>query len=531
MTIFMALNLFAISRLNESWKNIPKSLRSLFKEFEARLKPSSNFSGYREMLNSARSPCVPYLAVMTKDLAALDEMENEIERPDSEQYINWFKMRRLAKSLQQFLSFQVLGYETENTPTPSFIGELQHPDLYPLLLDSELMEVSQSLEATGTRANRSPTLSSSSSASITPTRAKEHKKSNSNDDSSSTLFRTFNHSIMTIGTLIACDCFADPAGKSFGKSLAKIFSNGHLKGSASMSSISDGSSSAPSSTLNSPVLRLASYTSEGSHPISVERVSRSGIRVGDVAAFSGDFLVLKSIEPAGALSIASTLYGAISEVRCEAAVLQVIESDPYIVSLHADRSIRVSHLNRSASHVYQIPESVKFNPANVVMIHSKGQLCVVSAVDSEGYQVASWKFMPESDTVAHALEPAPSFNLATRKTSLVLSAKYCKFSSSVGLSGDRVLLASEMDWQVWDLPKRIMLSHGSAGDIQLADSKRKTIRLTDSPNSSRGSASSIRFDHLDFSGNHIVSAHGAVLTAWNVTTGTLYVTFQYSLAY
>lgn len=83
VTVFTMLESNAISRLKRTWKLVKKGKRELMKRYAEMLKPMSNFAGYRDLLNSAELPCVPYIGMTTKDLVMLEEMATYIDFPST----------------------------------------------------------------------------------------------------------------------------------------------------------------------------------------------------------------------------------------------------------------------------------------------------------------------------------------------------------------------------------------------------------------------------------------------------------------
>jgi hypothetical protein len=73
MNLFMALHQHPVSRLKKSWRSVPKAIRHELERHERILKPTSNFSGYREMTGSL-SRGTPYMAIIAKDLVACEEI-------------------------------------------------------------------------------------------------------------------------------------------------------------------------------------------------------------------------------------------------------------------------------------------------------------------------------------------------------------------------------------------------------------------------------------------------------------------------
>lgn len=128
MNIFTTLNTNSIWKLRKSWKYVDAKRGKTFGKFETIIKPMSNFAGYREMLALSKPPAVPALAILTKDMVALEEMPtfamDEDDNPTN--YLNWFKFIQISTVLtEQFLRFTRTGYSFE--PLPGLIDELMNP--------------------------------------------------------------------------------------------------------------------------------------------------------------------------------------------------------------------------------------------------------------------------------------------------------------------------------------------------------------------------------------------------------------------
>lgn len=128
MNIFTTLNTNSIWKLRKSWKYVDNKRGKTFSRFEAMIKPMSNFSGYRDMLNHTKVPAVPALAILTKDMVAIEEMPtfalDDDDNPTN--YLNWFKFVQISAVLtEQFIRFIKTGYDTE--PLPGLFDELMNP--------------------------------------------------------------------------------------------------------------------------------------------------------------------------------------------------------------------------------------------------------------------------------------------------------------------------------------------------------------------------------------------------------------------
>lgn len=129
MNIFTTLNTNSLWKLRKSWKYVDNKRGKTFTRFEAVIKPMSNFSGYREMLAHTKVPAVPALAILTKDMVAIEEMPTWAMDDDDNptNYLNWFKFVQISSVLtEQFIRFTKTGYDIE--PLPGLFDELMNPN-------------------------------------------------------------------------------------------------------------------------------------------------------------------------------------------------------------------------------------------------------------------------------------------------------------------------------------------------------------------------------------------------------------------
>jgi hypothetical protein len=143
MNVYLSLQIFPLSRLKRTCKAVPRALNNEYKRFEALLRPMNNFSGYREMIANAATPCTPYIGVVTKDIVALEEMPSQDE--DDPTFLNWFKVTQISKALLPVLRMQRASFSFETHP--DLFYELVHPDAAGQLPSNEaLVQLSEQVE-------------------------------------------------------------------------------------------------------------------------------------------------------------------------------------------------------------------------------------------------------------------------------------------------------------------------------------------------------------------------------------------------
>jgi alkyl hydroperoxide reductase subunit AhpC len=113
MIFFSALNNGAITKLMDRIvPNLPQEVIQSFEEVRNLMDHRLNFKNYREDLESAPAPCIPYIALILRDLMHLEELET-IEEDGR---VNWHKLSSIGKILYKFSHYQTASYEFEAIP-------------------------------------------------------------------------------------------------------------------------------------------------------------------------------------------------------------------------------------------------------------------------------------------------------------------------------------------------------------------------------------------------------------------------------
>lgn len=190
VTIFLALSLDCIARLRKTWEAGAGTLNLQLLKLNESIRPLSNFSSYREDLKNAQSPCIPYMAVLLRDLVTLEEIVKEVELPNSprnglggssgvggsgnggasgvgadsaspansprpgEDVFNFPHLSTIMRVVQsQFARFKKTRHQL--AADPKLYLELLRPDAFELIAENELGEFSVRLEPEKARASRS----------------------------------------------------------------------------------------------------------------------------------------------------------------------------------------------------------------------------------------------------------------------------------------------------------------------------------------------------------------------------------------
>ncbi|XP_015273480.1 PREDICTED: rap guanine nucleotide exchange factor 5 [Gekko japonicus] len=71
--IVMGLNTASVSRLSQTWERIPGKFKKLFAELESLTDPSLNHKAYRDAFKKMKSPKIPFMPLLLKDVTFIHE--------------------------------------------------------------------------------------------------------------------------------------------------------------------------------------------------------------------------------------------------------------------------------------------------------------------------------------------------------------------------------------------------------------------------------------------------------------------------
>ncbi|EMP29852.1 Rap guanine nucleotide exchange factor 5 [Chelonia mydas] len=71
--IVMGLNTASVSRLSQTWEKIPGKFKKLFTELESLTDPSLNHKAYRDTFKKMKSPKIPFMPLLLKDVTFIHE--------------------------------------------------------------------------------------------------------------------------------------------------------------------------------------------------------------------------------------------------------------------------------------------------------------------------------------------------------------------------------------------------------------------------------------------------------------------------
>ena len=107
MAVLSGLNHSAVQRMKKTWRSLPEKYQKDLNHVEEELSFSQSFRRYRELLGDAvekGKPCIPFLAVHTKDLLFINEAKGNPEFI-SPRVINFEKLCLIGNIVHQVLIF------------------------------------------------------------------------------------------------------------------------------------------------------------------------------------------------------------------------------------------------------------------------------------------------------------------------------------------------------------------------------------------------------------------------------------------
>lgn len=125
MEILSGLNNISISRLKDTWRQVPEKYKAYFEELEAVMDNQQNFHRYREQLakrEEAREPTLPYFGLFLRYFTYLDD-GNPAYGPDK--CINIGAMELRLEHVQKVMKYQSIPYNlSRNVHVQNFLNNL-----------------------------------------------------------------------------------------------------------------------------------------------------------------------------------------------------------------------------------------------------------------------------------------------------------------------------------------------------------------------------------------------------------------------
>ncbi|XP_076826871.1 rap guanine nucleotide exchange factor 5b isoform X2 [Brachyhypopomus gauderio] len=140
--IIMGLNTAAVSRLSQTWEKVPGKFKKLFSELESLTDPSFNHKAYRDAFKKMKSPKIPFLPLLLKDITFIHEGNKTF----LDNLVNFEKMHMIADAVR--IVRQCQTDHMGNMLTQKESAEVRAYINYLLIIDNQqtLFELSHRLE-------------------------------------------------------------------------------------------------------------------------------------------------------------------------------------------------------------------------------------------------------------------------------------------------------------------------------------------------------------------------------------------------
>jgi len=137
MAIFTAFNSAAVSRLKDTFTDLPKKSSKKWNTLIELFSWERSYFNYREKMRRSSAPIVPCLGIITKDLFVIEESNPTILKNNStitgEELVNFHKFRMLYSHIKSIEKFQQINYGyTKNDDLQIYFNSLTPPDRYEL---------------------------------------------------------------------------------------------------------------------------------------------------------------------------------------------------------------------------------------------------------------------------------------------------------------------------------------------------------------------------------------------------------------
>ncbi|KAI8915557.1 ras guanine nucleotide exchange factor domain-containing protein [Gorgonomyces haynaldii] len=107
MAIIAGMNRACISRLHQTFKELPSKIHKKKQELEKIMSAESSYKNYRQSLHSVTPPCIPYIGTYLTDLTYMEDGNpNHIDN-----LINFTKREMIGHVIREVMEYQQLPYQ------------------------------------------------------------------------------------------------------------------------------------------------------------------------------------------------------------------------------------------------------------------------------------------------------------------------------------------------------------------------------------------------------------------------------------
>jgi len=116
MEVVAGLNLWSITRLKETWEQLPTNVSNSAKEMNALMENKQNYRLYRQALKTTKLPILPYLGIYLRDLTFIEEGNSDWVGPKEDGLVNMDKLNLIAQIILEVKRFQTVPFAIDKDP-------------------------------------------------------------------------------------------------------------------------------------------------------------------------------------------------------------------------------------------------------------------------------------------------------------------------------------------------------------------------------------------------------------------------------
>ncbi|NXG01131.1 RPGF5 factor, partial [Sakesphorus luctuosus] len=132
--IVMGLNTASVSRLSQTWEKIPGKFKKLFTELESLTDPSLNHKAYRDAFKKMKSPKIPFMPLLLKDVTFIHEGNKTF----LDNLVNFEKLHMIADTVRSLR-------HCRNNQFGSEVPSKEHHELKPYVHHLHVIDNQQAL--------------------------------------------------------------------------------------------------------------------------------------------------------------------------------------------------------------------------------------------------------------------------------------------------------------------------------------------------------------------------------------------------
>uniref|UniRef100_A0A8C9NP04 Rap guanine nucleotide exchange factor 5 n=1 Tax=Serinus canaria TaxID=9135 RepID=A0A8C9NP04_SERCA len=129
--IVMGLNTASVSRLSQTWEKIPGKFKKLFTELESLTDPSLNHKAYRDAFKKMKSPKIPFMPLLLKDVTFIHEGNKTF----LDNLVNFEKLHMIADTVRSL----------RHCRNNQFVPSKEHHELKPYVHHLHVIDNQQAL--------------------------------------------------------------------------------------------------------------------------------------------------------------------------------------------------------------------------------------------------------------------------------------------------------------------------------------------------------------------------------------------------